>query len=120
MLGLLPKSTHSKFLLVLLVGTILLYHGQLTFQDRLSPDPSFAAEGHVLAGERGETTDGHSGAADYLAILFLISGWILRLLLKGVRKLRKAIAFRHAGRRLPINPRCPRGPTASFLQVFRL
>ncbi len=74
---------------------MLLYYGELTSQERLSPEPSFVTDGHLLTGE----TAGHSGVSDYVATLPLISGLTLWLLLKGVRKLCGTIAFRRVERR---------------------
>ena len=119
--ALLPKSTHSRFLLPLLLGALLLYHGVLTSEHELISEPASYVEGHVSTGEKGGPADGHSEVADYLAVLLLISGSIFWLLLKGTRKLRRAIASRLAGRRyLSTNSRHPRRPMSSLLQVFRL
>lgn len=119
---LLLRSTHGGFLLALLVGTLLLFHGELTFQDRLSSDLAFAVEGRALTGGEGGIADGHSGVADYLATLLLISGPIFWLFLIGRRKLRGTIIAFHLAERcyLATDPLYRRGPTASFLQVFRL
>ncbi len=121
MTSLLPESSRKSFLVILVMGAMLLYHGQLTFQHRLTPDPGFTAEGHALAGETGGSTDGHAGASDYVAILFEIFVLVFWLFFEGVRKSRGTVAFRRVERRRSTSgPFHPRRPTASFLQVFRL
>lgn len=122
----------KSFLLVLLIGALLLYHGAFGALHLVHQcDPAEVPGTHHSAAQHsgdagghseGGLTDGLEGCSGYFAVVLTLFGAaLLGLLLGGVRKTAVVHALRPCRPRYsPVLIFFPRGLSPPILQVFRL
>jgi hypothetical protein len=122
--GGIPASGPSGFYVVVVVVALLFCHGALGYAHQLPPADATAA--HAAHAEGGHQPDPDGGAAGshladayFATLLLLLFG--TSLLLGGISvgaKLPAPASWMGGHKVRKLHP--PRGPTSSYLQVFRL